>query len=107
MKRKLNNDEIDDLLDEIKDCTRKFFDNKRQRAEIAAITVQPQMLTAPNEVVSVPPPPLQRHPHISPDNGPEGAGDMLIECYATLLQQYGVCHRSWSPNLHETQLRLA
>ena len=28
MKHKLNDDEIDDLLDEIKDCTRKFFDNK-------------------------------------------------------------------------------
>ena len=38
------------------------------------------MLTAPNEVISVPPPPLQRHPHISTDNGPEVAGDMLIEC---------------------------
>ena len=80
MKHKLNNDEIDDLLDEIKDCTRKFFDNKRRRAEIVTVTVQPQMLTAPNEVVSVPPPPLQRHPHISTDNGPEGPGDMLIEC---------------------------
>ena len=28
MKRKLNNNEMDDLLDEIKDCTRKFFDKK-------------------------------------------------------------------------------
>ena len=31
MKHKLNNDEIDDLLDKIKDCTRKFFDNKRRK----------------------------------------------------------------------------
>ena len=107
MKRKLNNDEIDDLLDEIKDCTRKFFDNTHQRAEIAAITVQPQMLTAPNEVVSVPPPPLQRHPPISTDNGPEGAGDMLIECaMQPSYNNMGVCNQSWWPNLHENQSRL-
>ena len=59
-KRKLNSDDIDDILDEIKDVTKAFFDRKRQCQEVAAVSVEPAACTPP--VMAVPPPPLLRQP---------------------------------------------
>ena len=79
MKRKLDRDEIDDLLDELKECTRNFI--KRRKSEIANVSVQAQApLNNTNQVISVPPPRLQRQPQISVEGAGGGAGDMLFEC---------------------------
>ena len=63
IKRKLNSDEIDDILNEIKEVTKAFFDRKRRRQEIVAVSVQQAApCVPPNAVIAVPPPPLVRQP---------------------------------------------
>ena len=78
MKRKLSPDEIDDLLDEIKDLTRSFINRKRRREEIAAVSVQPTTSAAPTAVTVAPPPPLQRQPMIQTQNQAKELGDQSI-----------------------------
>ena len=63
IKRKLNSNEIDDILDEIKEVMKAFFDRKRRQQEIAAVSVQQAApCVPPNAVITVPPPPLVRQP---------------------------------------------
>ena len=65
MKRKLNEQEIDELLDEINNVTRAFFLRKRRRTEIASVSLAEGPSTAAADgVVSLPPPPLQRQPQV-------------------------------------------
>ena len=78
IKCKLSPDEIDDLLDEIKDLTRSFINRKRRREEIAAVSVQPTTSTAPSAVTMAPPPPLQRQPLIQTQNQAKELGDQSI-----------------------------
>ena len=78
IKCKLAPDEIDDLLDEIKDLTRSFINRKRRREEIAAVSVQPITSTAPTAVTVAPPPPLQRQPIIQTQNQAKELGDQSI-----------------------------
>ena len=78
IKRKLSPDEIDDLLDEIKDLTRSFITRKRRREEIVAVSVQPTTSTAPTAVTVAPPPPLQRQPIIQIQNQAKELGDQSI-----------------------------
>ena len=86
IKRKLNNDEIDDILDEIKEVTKAFFDRKRRWQEIVAVSVQQVApCVPPNAVMAVPPPPLVRQPqkqHIQQDDEQGGGGggpDVLFD----------------------------
>ena len=76
IKRKLNSDEIDDILDEIKEVTKAFFDRKRRRQEIAAVSVQQAApCVQPNAVLAVPPPPLVRQPQkVQQDEQQSGGG---------------------------------
>ena len=74
IKRKLNPDEIDDLLHEIKDLTRDFLNRKRQRQQIASVSVQPTMSTLANAVMVMPPPSLQRQPIIHEQQQTQVAG---------------------------------
>ena len=76
IKRKLNNDKIDDILDEIKEVTKAFFDRKRRWQEIAAVTVkQAAPCVQPNVVIAVPPPPLVRQPQkVQQDEQQSGGG---------------------------------
>ena len=62
IKRKLNNNKINDILDEIRAVTKSFFDRKRWCQEIAAVSVQQPACVPPNAVVAVPPPLLMRQP---------------------------------------------
>ena len=78
IKCKLSPDEIDDLLDEIKDLPRSFINRKQRREEIAAVSVQPTTSTAPTAVTAAPPPPLQRQPIIQTQNQAEELGDQSI-----------------------------
>ena len=78
IKRKLSPDEIDDLLDEIKDLTRAFINRKQRREEIVAVSVQPTTSTAPTAVTVAPPPPLQRQPIIQTQNQAKELGDQSI-----------------------------
>ena len=78
IKRKLSPDEIDDLLDKIKDLTRSFINRKRRREEIAAVSVQPTTSTAPTAVTVAPPPPLQRQLIIQTQNQAIVLGDQSI-----------------------------
>ena len=78
IKRKLSPDEIDDLLDEIKDLTRSFINRKQRREEIAAVSIWPTTSTAPTAVTVAPPPPLQRQPIIQTQNQAKELGDQSI-----------------------------
>ena len=78
IKCKLSPDEIDDLLDEIKDLTRSFISRKRRREEIVAVSVQPTTSTAPTAVTVAPPPPLQRQPMIQTQNQAKEVGEQSI-----------------------------
>ena len=79
MKHKLSPDEIDDLLDEIKDLTRSFINRKRRREEIVAVSVQPTISTAPTAVTVAPSPPLlQRQSMIQTQNQAKELGDQSI-----------------------------
>ena len=78
IKHKLSPDEINDLLDKIKDLTRSFITRKRRREEIAAVSVQPTTSTAPTAVTVAPPPPLQRQPIIQTQNQAKELGDQSI-----------------------------
>ena len=78
IKCKLSPDEINDLLDEIKDLTRAFINRKRRREEIAAVSVQPTTSTAPTAVTVAPPPPLQRQPIIQTQSQAKELGDQSI-----------------------------
>ena len=78
---KLNSDEIDDLLDEIKDVTSTIFHRKRRQQEVASVSIQPAPCTPANAVLAVPPPPLQKQPQkqVQQDDqqgGPEVLFDM-------------------------------
>ena len=65
MKRKLNEQEIDELLDEINNVTREFFLRKRRRTEIASVSIaEGPSTSAAESVVSRAPPPLQRQPQV-------------------------------------------
>ena len=65
MKRKLNEQEIDELLDEINNVTRAFFLRKRRRTEIASVSLaEGPSTSAADGVVSLPPPLLQRQPQV-------------------------------------------
>ena len=65
MKRKLNEQEIDELLDEINNVTRAFFLRKRRRTQITSVSLAERPSTsAADGVVSLPPPPLQRQPQV-------------------------------------------
>ena len=78
IKRKLSPNEIDDLLDEIKDLTRSFINRKQRREEIAAVSVQLTTSTAPTAVTVAPPPPLQRQPIIQTQNQAKELADQSI-----------------------------
>ena len=78
IKHKLSPDEIDDLLEEIKDLTRAFINRKRRREEIAAVSIQPTTSTAPTAVTVAPPPPLQRQPIIQTQKQAKELGDQSI-----------------------------
>ena len=54
IKTKLSKDEIDDILDEIKDLTRDFLNRKCHREEVAAVSVQQPISTAASTVLSSP-----------------------------------------------------
>ena len=65
MKRKLNEQEIDELLDEINNVTRAFFLRKRRRTEIASVSLaEGPSTSAADRVVYLPPPLLQRQPQV-------------------------------------------
>ena len=73
IKRKLPDpDDQDDLLDEIKDVARAFFQRKKRAADNIS-TVQPVRQTPP------PPPPLQMYPQ----QQEQGSGDMTTQ-YSTV-----------------------
>ena len=78
IKRKLSPDEIDNLLDKIKDLTRAFINRKQRREEIAVVSVQPTTSIAPTAVPVAPPPPLQRQPIIQTQNQAKELGDQSI-----------------------------
>ena len=78
IKCKLSPDEIDDLLDKIKDLTRSFINRKCRREEIVAVSVQPTTSTAPTAVTVAPPPQLQRQPMIQTQNQAKELGDQSI-----------------------------
>ena len=109
MKCKLSPDEIDDLLDEIKDLTRSFINRKRRREEIAAVSVQPITSTAPTAVtIATPPPPLQRQPMIQTQNQAKELGDQSILFDMTgmpLMEQYDMQYIT-DPGSQTTYMKL-
>ena len=84
IKRKLpNSDDQDDLLDEIKDLARSFFNRKRRASEMSNVqTPTTSTVPAPPLVQQIPPPPLQRFPggeQCAQQQQQHGAGDVLIQ----------------------------
>ena len=85
IKRKLpNSDDQDDILDEIKDLARSFFNRKRRASEMSVSTVPTpttSTVPAPPLIPQVPPPPLQRFPAGEQciQQQQHGAGDVLIQ----------------------------
>ena len=75
IKRKLNSEETDDILDEIKEVTKSFFNRKRQRQ--ASVSVQPAVCTA--QPVMAPPPPLMRQPQTQMQQEEQGGPDVLFD----------------------------
>ena len=73
LKQKLTLDEIDEVLDQIKDLTREFLNRKKCRQEIASVSVQVAMST-PANAVTVAPPPLQRQLIAQTQEQPEDVG---------------------------------
>ena len=108
MKRKLTEDEIDELLDEINTVTRAFFARKRRRTEVASVSVQDSASTstAARNVVSIPPPPLQRQPQIVQQEEVVESGDMLFDMSGMQpMPQYNVQYVS-DPNSNNTYMKL-
>ena len=108
IKCKLSPDEIDDLLDEIKDLTRSLINRKRRREEIAAVSVQPTMSTAPTGVTLAPPPLLQRQPMIQTQNQAKELGDQSILSDMTgmpPMQQYDMQYVT-DPGSQTTYMKL-
>ena len=108
MKRKLTEDEIDELLDEINTVTRAFFARKRRRTEVASVSVQDSASTstAARNVVSIPPPPLQRQPQIVQEEEVVESGDILFDMSGMQpMPQYNVQYVS-DPNSNNTYMKL-
>ena len=108
MKRKLTEDEIDELLDEINTVTRAFFARKQRRTEVASVSVQDSASTstAARNVVSIPPPPLQRQPQIVQEEEVVESGDILFDMSGMQpMPQYNVQYVS-DPNSNNTYMKL-
>ena len=105
MKRKLNEDEIDELLDELNNVARQFFARKRRRMEIVPVTVEDGASTSvAQDLVSRPPPPLQRQPQIMVQEEVVESGDILFEMSGP-MPQYNLQYVS-DPGNNKTYMNL-
>ena len=87
MKRKLNEEEIYELLDELNNVARQFFARKRRRTEIASVSVEDRPSTsAARNVVSMPPPQLQRQPQIEVQQPPPLQRQPQIEVQQEIVE---------------------
>ena len=105
IKHRLNEDETDELLDAINNVVRQYFARKRRRMEIASVTVQDSASTAaPWDLVTRPPPPLQRQPQIGVQEDVVESGDFLFEMSGP-LPNYNLQYVS-DPSNNKTYMNL-
>ena len=105
IKRKLNEEETDEILDEINNVVRQYFARKRRKMDIALVTVQDSESTAaPQDLVTKPPPPLQRQPQIGVQEQIVEEGDILFEMSGP-LPNYNLQYVS-DPSNNKTYMNL-
>ena len=105
IKHRLNEEVTDEVLDEINNVVRQYFARKRRKTEIASVTLQDSASTAaPQDLVTRPPPPLQRQPQIGVQEEIVESGDVLFEMSGP-VQGYNMQYVS-DPTNNKTYMQL-